>query len=80
MDYTKQCWYCGKRTMKPDARGFRCKSCGATFNKLPRLEASPISPGFVIWTNGKGQRYQEGSLKPSKSLASKVRKEREGKK
>jgi len=34
-DHTKVCWSCGKETMEPDERGYRCRSCGATWNKIP---------------------------------------------
>lgn len=35
IDYTKQCWFCGKQSMKPEASFYRCTECGATYVEQP---------------------------------------------
>jgi len=37
IDYTKQCWYCGKVIMVPKGNYYECSECGATHTKLPDL-------------------------------------------
>lgn len=37
MDYSKQCWSCGEKTMEPRDTHYQCTSCGATWNEQPTL-------------------------------------------
>lgn len=34
-DYSKVCWYCGKKAMEPVGTYFQCRECGATWNEVP---------------------------------------------
>ena len=78
MDYTKQCWNCGKVTVEAEGSYYRCKECGATWNETRHLEPSPVAAGSVSFTGSDGQRHRESSPKPSKSAVVKARKRREG--
>ena len=42
MDYRRQCWSCGKDTMKPVETWYQCTSCGATWVDLPSLSQTYI--------------------------------------
>ena len=35
MNYTKQCWSCGKDTMVNKGDYYQCSECGATWNDTP---------------------------------------------
>lgn len=37
MDYSKECWYCHKRTMVAKGNYFQCSECGATWNEMLSL-------------------------------------------
>jgi len=43
MDFTKSCWYCGHRAMLKLDGYYACEDCGATWNEVPKLGASPIA-------------------------------------
>lgn len=47
MDYTKQCWYCGKVTMVNKGDYYQCTECGATWSKPPQM----LEGGLVLTTN-----------------------------
>lgn len=53
-DYTKVCWYCGKRDMEVKGTYFQCRSCGATWNDVPSLGPDPLADHgyYVKDTNG----------------------------
>ena len=49
MNFTKQCWSCGKETVFPIKNYYECTECGATYNELPPpspfdLVEEPIAP------------------------------------
>lgn len=76
MDYTKQCWSCGKVTMEPRGDFYQCSSCGATWNELPTSDFSPLAEhGFYLKDN-------EGTVltraqRPSKTVTRRASKARE---
>lgn len=35
MDYTKECWFCGKKALVPKGTYYQCSECGATWNEVP---------------------------------------------
>ena len=41
-NYETRCWMCGKADLEPDDRGMKCRSCGATFNLLPKPGLPPF--------------------------------------
>lgn len=47
-NYERKCWNCGSRDIEPDARGVRCRSCGATWNKCPSLQPSMLERGNIM--------------------------------
>lgn len=35
INYHKVCWQCGKETMQPHEKWFKCTNCGATYCDIP---------------------------------------------
>lgn len=79
MDYTKQCWYCGKVTMQLVDSYYKCSSCGATWNEQPTLTAPDVERGSVTWSGSDGKRHRERALHPSKIAQRKAAKVRKAK-
>ena len=70
MDYTKQCWSCKKLTMVKRGSFYACENCGATWNEVPKSEASPVDLESDAM-------LAKQSTSPSKSLKCRVKKARE---
>ena len=34
--YEQVCWSCGSKDVEPDKLGVKCRSCGATWNEVPK--------------------------------------------
>lgn len=41
--YETRCWLCGSPELEPDARGFKCQSCGATYTAVLKPGPHPIT-------------------------------------
>lgn len=62
--FETRCWLCGSNDLEPDSRGVRCRSCGTTFNILPKPGADPLTehPDYGLGEKGK---YSVKSASPS---------------
>ena len=54
MDYSKQCWFCGKVTMVKKGNYYQCSECGATWNEQPNPcgETRVLKRDFSLGSNG----------------------------
>jgi len=43
--YERKCWSCGSDDLMPDIHGVRCRSCGATWNKIAEIHNPNIVRG-----------------------------------
>lgn len=41
--YERHCWYCGSKDLEPTDYGVKCRSCGATWNKVPQVGQDPVT-------------------------------------
>jgi len=41
--YEQKCWYCGSHDLERLQDHIRCRSCGATWNKVPELQIPPTA-------------------------------------
>ena len=66
MDYSKQCWYCGKPAIVLKGNFYQCKECGATWVKLPKPQ---MFIDIVSETGGSDGLHK---LKPKKTRGRKL--------
>jgi len=76
MDYTKQCWSCGKVTMVNKGDYYQCSECGATHCEVP----APAGETYILdKVSVKDQKSGIGKThpRPSFSTTETARKKRE---
>lgn len=70
-----RCWYCGGSDLEADSRGFRCRSCGTTYNVLHSPGSSPVTIDNDP-QSGNFQYKKESHSRPSSSVARRAAKVR----
>lgn len=68
--YETRCWLCQSCDLEPDDKGIRCRSCGATYNVIPKPGSNPIT----MLPDPVG--FKEAGLSPKSSSPSGILKRR----
>ena len=55
-NYKKHCWYCGSQDIEEKGSYVQCCRCGASWNDLPELAASPVTEKRNYALSPKGSR------------------------
>jgi len=64
IDYTKECWYCSKKSMQNKGDYYQCERCGATWNKIPTGDNFALTREKNPATGGtKGKAHPVGRAK-----------------
>lgn len=78
MDYSIQCWACGKVPMVDRGAYYQCSECGATWNNVPQL-GPPTTILEHDETRARIKDLHNWSYSPTPGVTRKARKAREAK-
>jgi len=74
--YERVCWYCGSRDLENKGEYLQCRSCGATWNQVPALGASPVTM-VDAETDGPPGQHRPTRSRPSGHVQRKAARARE---